>query len=129
MSKKYKLPENYELVISEKSQSFRIKDLQRNVISTKFFLLSELETIIDEYESNLKKLKTFGSYLNEDNEIDVILKPGSKFILYYKSERVGKYSTILECVTKIKDLKAWYEEYESLKLKIEALNNHEEVSL
>lgn len=127
--KKYKLPENYELVISEKSQSFRIKDLNRNVISTKFFLLSELETVINDYESNLKKLKTFGSYLNEDNEIDVILKPGSKFILYYKSERIGKYSTILECVTKIKDLKAWYEEYESLKLKIEALNNHEEVSL
>ena len=127
--KKYKLPENYELVISEKSQSFRIKDLDRNVISTKFFLLSELETVINDYESNLKKLKTFGSYLNEDNEIDVILKPGSKFILYYKSERVGKYSTILECITKIKDLKAWYEEYESLRLKIEALNNHEEVSL
>jgi hypothetical protein len=127
--KKYKLPENYELVISEKFQSFRIKDLDRNVISTKSFFLSELETVINDYESNLKKLKTFGSYLNEDNEIDVILKPGSKFILYYKSERVGKYSTILECVTKIKDLKAWYEEYESLKLKIEALNNHEEVSL
>ena len=127
--KKYKLPENYELVISEKFQSFRIKDLDRNVISTKSFILSELETVINDYENNLKKLKTFGSYLNEDNEIDVILKPGSKFILYYKSERVGKYSTILECVTKIKDLKAWYEEYESLKLKIEALNNHEEVSL
>ena len=127
--KKYKLPENYELVISEKSQSFRIKDLNRNVISTKSFILSELETIINDYESNLKKLKTFGSYLNENNEIDVILKPGSKFILYYKSEKLGKYSTILECVTKIKDLKAWYEEYESLRLKIEALNNHEEVSL
>ncbi len=127
--KKYKLPENYELVISEKFQSFRIKDLDRNIISTKSFLLPELETVINDYESNLKKLKTFGSYLNEDNEIDVILKPGSKFILYYKSERIGKYSTILECVTKIKDLKAWYEEYESLKLKIEALNNHEEVSL
>ena len=127
--KKYKLPENYELVISEKFQSFRIKDVDRNIISTKSFLLPELETVINDYESNLKKLKTFGSYLNEDNEIDVILKPGSKFILYYKSEKVGKYSTILECVTKIKDLKAWYEEYESLKLKIEALNNHEEVSL
>jgi len=127
--KKYKLPENYELVISEKFQSFKIKDLDRNIISTKSFILSELETVINDYESNLKKLKTFGSYLNEDNEIDVILKPGSKFILYYKSERVGKYSTILECVTKIKDLKAWYEEYESLRLKIEALNNHEEVIL
>lgn len=127
--KKYKLPETYELIPSEKNQSFRIKDLQRNVISTKSFILSELETIIEEYESNLKKLKTFGSYLNEDNDIDVIIRPGSKYILFYKGKNEGKYSTMLDCIDQIKELKTWYENFETFKSKIQALNDREEVIL
>lgn len=129
MSKKYKLPERYELIISEKSESFKIKDLQRNVISVKSFYLHQLESIISDYENNIKKLKVFDSTFTEDNEIDVIIKPGSKFNLFYKGKRVGKYDTVIECVNRIKDLKTWDEEFEIFKSKIQSLNNREEVNI
>lgn len=128
-TKPYKLPERYSLEISEDTTSFRIKDLHRNVTSDKYFLLSELVTVIREYETSLEKLKTFGSFLNEDNDVDIIIKPGSKYILYYKGKRVNKCSSIIECIDKIKNLQKWYKEFESFKSTVNALNNREEVSL
>lgn len=121
--KHYTLPDRYELVnIKPASNSFRIKDLQRNVVSNELYKLWKLEEYISDYETNLKKLQVLTN-LNDNTDLDIILKPGcSKYILYYKAELVGGFSTIPGLLDAIKFINT----FES---QIKALNNREEVIL
>ena len=129
MSKKYKLPERYELEISDYHSlkyscgKFRIKDLQRNVKSRSFYQkhLSKLEKIISDYEDNLQKLQDLTN-IHDNSNIDVILKPGSSYNLFYKTVDVGLFSTIPELLSVISRI-------ENYEFQIQALNNREEISL
>ena len=127
--KKYKLPDRYELIISDycnlKSSSgrFQIKDLKRNVTSRKFYekTLSKLDVIISEYEDNLKLLDNI-DIIVIDPDIDIILKPGSYYHLFYKGVDLGLFKTVVEIIK----IGTRANSFES---KINALNNHEELSL
>jgi hypothetical protein len=125
----YKLPDRYELIISDycnlKSSSgrFQIKDLKRNVTSRKFYekSLSKLDKIISDYENNLNLLQGIDN-LNNNPDVDVILKPGSSYQLFYKGKNLGSFKTLVEIIKIISKI----DDFES---KIISLNDGEEVSL
>lgn len=126
---KYKLPERYQLEITEycllkhSSGSFRIIDLQRNVTSRIFYekSLSKIDRIIHDYEHKLTILQGIES-LNNNSDADVILKPGSKYQLFYKGKELGFFETLVEIIKIVNQIQY----FES---RINDLNNHEEVSL
>lgn len=125
----YKLPDRYELIISEycnlkgSSGRFQIKDLKRNVTSRKFYekSLSKLDKIISNYENNLKLLEGVDN-LNNNSNIDIVLKPGSNFQLFYKTQDLGLFETVVEIMKVIARIDA----FES---KVISLNEGEEVTL
>lgn len=126
-TKSYKLPERYSLeivdycLLKHSYGSFRIKDLQRNVISCNFLekSLSKLDKIIYDYERNLTILQGIEN-LNNNPDVDVILKPGSKHQLFYKGKELGFFETLVEVIDSMNQIEAF--EY-----KVNALNNHEDV--
>ncbi len=125
----YNLPDRYELIISEycnlkgSSGRFQIKDLKRNVTSRKFYekSLSKLDKIISNYENNLKLLESVDNLIN-NSDIDVILKPGSNYHLFYKGKDLGLFETVVEIMKVIARIDA----FES---KTISLNEGEEVTL
>lgn len=126
MNKKYKLPERYELIIAKSeaySNCFRIKDLQRNVTSRKFYekSLSKLDKIISDYEDQLNLLQNVDN-LNNNSDVDVILKPGSNYHLFYKGKELGSFKTLVEIINVINRI-------DSFESKIISLNDGEEVNL
>ena len=83
--------------------------------------LSKLEKIISDYEDNLQKLQNLTN-IHDNSDIDVILKPGSSYNLFYKTVDVGLFSTIPELLSAISRI-------ENYEFQIQALNNREEISL
>ena len=122
MSKKYKLPERYVLEISNKNPcKFKIKDLQRNVTSkglTDYWLIPE---IIAAYELNLKKVEDLTN-IHNDNDFDLIVRPASKYKLFYEGKLIGKYVTVPGILEAVKSI-------ELFRSKIEMINSREEISL
>lgn len=121
-TKPYRLPERYLLEISEKDpHKFRIKDLERNVLSKELTDYWPVPSYIHLYELNLKKVQDMVD-INDNIDIDLIIRPASKYKLFYKGKMIGKHATIpglLEAIRRII----------SFNSKINALNNREEVTL
>ena len=121
-TKPYKLPERYSLEISEKDpHKFRIKDLERNVLSKELSDYWSVPSYIHLYESNLKKVQDMVD-TNDNIDIDLIVRPASKYKLFYKGKMIGKHSTIPGLVEAIKSVIVFNS-------KINALNSREEVIL
>lgn len=121
-TKPYKLPERYSLEISNKDpRKFRIKDLERNVLSKELSDYWSVPSYIHLYELNLKKVRDMVD-TNDNIDIDLIIRPASKYKLFYKGKLIGKHATIPGLLEAIKSII-------SFNSKISALNNREEVSL
>lgn len=121
-TKPYKLPERYSLEISNKDpRKFRIKDLERNIFSKELTDYWLVPSYIHLYELNLKKVQDMID-TNDNIDIDLIIRPASKYKLFYKGKMIGKHGTIPGLLEAIKSVIVFNS-------KINALNNREEVTL